>query len=80
MRIEKGYRAWSHDITIDDNPLEAGLSFTLSWNKPGGFLGKEALLKQKEFGLKKKLFQFCSKDPLVVLWGEEPIMLNGKVW
>ena len=35
LRIEKGYRAWAHELTPDTTPLEAGLRFTLAWDKPG---------------------------------------------
>ena len=36
-RMEKGYRHWGHDIGPEDDPLEAGLGFTVAWDKPGGF-------------------------------------------
>ena len=52
LRMEKGYRHWGHDISPDDTPLEAGLGFVVAWNKPGGFIGREALLAQKEAGLR----------------------------
>ena len=44
LRIEKAYRHWGHDITDEDSPLEAGLDFTLKFDKPGGFIGREAVL------------------------------------
>ena len=47
-RLEKGYRHFGHDIADEDTPIEAGLGFTIAWDKPGGFIGREALLKQKE--------------------------------
>jgi 4-methylaminobutanoate oxidase (formaldehyde-forming) len=48
LRIEKAYRHWGHDITDEDTPLEAGLGFAVKWDKPGGFIGREALLRQRE--------------------------------
>ena len=39
-RVEKGYRHWSHDIADEDTPLEAGLGFTVAWDKQGGFIGQ----------------------------------------
>ena len=51
-RIEKGFRHWGHDLGPDSTPLEAGLAFTVAWNKPGGFLGHEALLRQREKGVR----------------------------
>jgi 4-methylaminobutanoate oxidase (formaldehyde-forming) len=47
-RIERGYRHFGHDISEDDTPMEAGLSFAVDLNKPGGFLGKEALLRRHD--------------------------------
>ena len=44
LRIEKAYRHWGHDITPEDTPLEAGLGFCVALDKPGGFIGREALL------------------------------------
>ena len=58
LRIEKGYRHWGHDITDEDSPLEAGLGFAVAMDKPGGFIGREALLRQKERGLTRRLVQF----------------------
>jgi glycine cleavage system aminomethyltransferase T len=41
-------------------------------------LGKEALLKQKETGLKRQLLTFVLQDPKPVLWGSEPILRDGQ--
>ena len=54
LRLEKGYRYWSADIGPDYTPFEAGLGFAVKLNK-GDFIGREALLKQKETGLQRKL-------------------------
>ena len=45
--MEKAYRHWGHDISDEETPLEAGLGFAVAWDKKGGFIGREALLKQK---------------------------------
>ncbi len=47
-----------HDIKIDDTPIEAELGFAVSFKKEGGFFGKDALLKQKEEGIKKRWCSF----------------------
>ena len=52
LRLKKGYRAWGAELSPDDTPLEAGLSFAIAWNKPVPFIGREALLKQRNIGLK----------------------------
>ena len=78
-RLEKGYRHWGHDVGIEDSPLEAGLSFTCDWDKPGGFVGDRALSRQRELGLpKKRLVQFKLKQPDEILMHEEPIFANGQ--
>jgi len=78
-RLEKGYRHWGHDIGIEDSPLEAGLSFTCDWDKPGGFVGDRALSRQRELGLpRKRLVQFKLMQPDEILIHEEPIFANGQ--
>lgn len=73
LRIEKAYRHWGHDITDEDTPLEAGLGFAVKMDKPGGFIGREALLEQKSTGLKKRMLQFRLLDPEPLLYHNEPI-------
>jgi 4-methylaminobutanoate oxidase (formaldehyde-forming) len=77
LRIEKAYRDWPHDIGPDDNPLDAGLAFTCAWEKPGGFIGKEALLAARGGLRTRRLVQFLLEDPLPLLYHNEPILRNG---
>jgi sarcosine dehydrogenase len=77
LRMEKGYLYWSSDITPDYSPLEAGLGFRLNFNK-GDFIGRDALLKQREAGVKQKLVTFLLDDYLP-LYGSEAVMVDGKV-
>lgn len=76
LRLEKGYRAWGAELSPDDTPLEAGLGFAIDWTKQ--FLGREALLAQKQAGVKRRLVIFVLDDPELVLWGSEPIFRDGK--
>src|SRR5205085_2355446 len=48
-RIEKAFRHFGHDITDEDNVLEAGLGFAVKTAK-GDFIGRDAVLKKKEAG------------------------------
>ena len=73
LRIEKAYRHWGHDITDEDTPLEAGLGFAVKFDKPGGFIGRDALLKEKAAGSAKRLLQFLLLDPQPLLYHNEPI-------
>lgn len=79
LRIEKAYREWAHDMGPLDTLLEAGLGFTAAWDKPGGFIGREALLAQREAGpLKTRLVQFLLQDPEPVLGHNEPVLRDGQ--
>jgi 4-methylaminobutanoate oxidase (formaldehyde-forming) len=77
--MEKAFRHWGHDITNEDTPLEAGLGFAVAWDKPGGFIGREALLRQKETGLHKRLVAFALDDPEPLLYHNEPIRRDGVI-
>ncbi|TSD56896.1 FAD-dependent oxidoreductase [Variovorax sp. KBS0712] len=78
-RMEKGYRHWGDDVSVEDSNLEAGLGFTVAFDKPHAFIGKEALVAQKEQGVpKKRLLQFRLKDSERLLYKEEPIWVNGQ--
>ena len=79
LRIEKAYRHWSHDITDEDTPLEAGLGFAVKMNKAGGFIGRDALLKQQEKGLTRRLVQFKLTDPEPLLYHNEPIWQGDEI-
>jgi 4-methylaminobutanoate oxidase (formaldehyde-forming) len=76
LRLEKGFRAWGAELSPEETPLEAGLSFAVDWTKPE-FLGREALLKQKQMGVSRKLVVFVLEDPDPVMWGNEVILRNG---
>ena len=77
LRLEKAYRHWSHDITDEDSPLEAGLDFVIKFDKPNGFIGREALLHQQEQGLSRRLLQFRLRDPEPLIYHNEPIWRDG---
>ena len=79
LRIEKAYRHWGHDITDEDTPLEAGLGFAVKFDKPGGFIGREALLRQRENGIPRRLVQFKLCDPERLLYHNEPIWYGGEI-
>ncbi|NQV84637.1 MAG: FAD-dependent oxidoreductase [Rhodospirillales bacterium] len=79
LRIEKAYRHWGFDIGDQDTPLEAGLGFAVAWDKPGGFIGRGALLQQRSDGIHRRLVQFRLQDPGPLLYGNEPIRRNGEI-
>ena len=59
--------------------MEAGLGFSVAWDKPGGFIGKDTLLRQRDKGVQKRLVQFKLNDPGPLLYHNEPIFRNGVV-
>lgn len=78
LRLEKGYRAWSSDITPNDTPFEAGLGWAVKLRKNTDFLGRQALESLAGRPLKKRLMGFTVDDPSVVLAGRETILRNGE--
>jgi 4-methylaminobutanoate oxidase (formaldehyde-forming) len=79
LRTEKGYRAWGTDITDQETPVEAGLRFAVAFDKAVEFNGKNALLRQLEDGVQKRLAIFTLENPEPLLLGEEPIYRDGEM-
>lgn len=79
LRMEKGYRHWGHDISDEDTPLEAGLGFAVALKKNAGFIGRDAILRQKDTGLTKRLVTFALEDPQPLLYHYEPIRRDGEI-
>jgi len=78
LRIEKAYRHWGHDISEEETPLEAGLGFAVKTAKPD-FIGRDAILRQKESGVTSRLVQFALSDPEPLLYHNEPIYRDGTI-
>ncbi|MGB1911168.1 MAG: GcvT family protein [Candidatus Puniceispirillaceae bacterium] len=82
-RIEKAFRHFGHDISDEDNVLEAGLGFAVKLDKPasrfGDFIGRDAVQSKKQNGLQKRLVQFKLTDPELLLYHNEPILRDGKI-
>lgn len=78
LRLEKGYRYWSSDISGDYNPFEAGLSFAVKLDK-GDFIGRAALEKIKKEGVSRKLCCFTLEKPETLLYGGETLYRDDKI-
>lgn len=61
LRLEMGYALYGNDIDEKHTPLEAGLGWVTKFDK-GDFSGRDALLKQKEAGVRQKLVGFVLKE------------------
>jgi 4-methylaminobutanoate oxidase (formaldehyde-forming) len=77
LRLEKGYRYWSADITPADNPYEAGLGFCVRLGK-GDFIGRDALVRVKAEGVARRLAT-VTIDPAATIYGGEAVWRDGRV-
>lgn len=78
LRLEKAYRDFGVDIDNTDNPIEAGLGFALRLDKPGGFIGRDALAAIHATGTPtRRMLQFLLTDPEPLLFGNEIVYLDG---
>lgn len=79
LRLEAAYPLHGQDISEKDTPLEAGLGWSVRLDKPGDFIGKTALLKQRVEGLEKELVCFTinkrtiARQHDVILKDGEPV-------
>jgi glycine cleavage system aminomethyltransferase T len=79
LRMEKGYRDYGHDIDGTDSVLEAGLGFAVDLKKPGGFIGRDAVLAKKAEGpLTRRIVQLLLQDPEPLLFHAEVVHRDGK--
>ncbi len=69
LRLEKGFKYYSTDVTMLENPYEAGLGFCVHLDK-GDFIGREALVRIKREGVRQKL-------RTLTVGGEGYLMLYG---
>jgi 4-methylaminobutanoate oxidase (formaldehyde-forming) len=80
LRLEMGFRHFGDDIGSDDDPFAAGLGHAVSLDKPGGFIGREALSRRREAGpTRRSLLQLAVEDPEPLLYGDEPIIRDGRI-
>ena len=82
LRVQRFYAYWGQDIDASTTPLECGRGFRVKLNSDINFIGREALLKQKQEGVQRMYvqFQLDDHDPEIDPWpwGSEPIYRNGE--
>ena len=78
LRLEKGYRAWGADINTEVTPLEAGLERFVAFDK-GDFIGRDALIRQRRDGVRKRLatLEVAARD--ADCWGNEAVWVGDRV-
>ena len=77
LRLEKGYRFYGRDMWTEHDPYEAGLDFTVNLEK-GDFVGRDALLRRKAEGPRRRLTCLTLDDPGRVVMGNEPVYAFGE--
>jgi len=79
LRLEKGYKYYSADVTMLENPYEAVLGFCVRLNK-GDFAGRESLLRAKQEGIKQRLCTLTIGDSsYLTVYGGEAVLSGGQV-
>ncbi|CAH0385101.1 unnamed protein product [Bemisia tabaci] len=80
LRVEKFYAFWGQDLDTSTTPLECGRTWRVKFEKK--FIGRDALLKQRDEGVKRMYIQLLLQDhdPETDYWswGGEPIYRNGR--
>ena len=77
LRTEKGYLHWGHDITVEENPYEAGVGFCVNMEKDN-FLGKKALKDRIKTVPSKRKINLSLSDNNLLLYHNEPIFFDGE--
>ncbi|MEP6509617.1 MAG: glycine cleavage system aminomethyltransferase GcvT [Gemmatimonadales bacterium] len=76
LRLEMGMALYGNDIDDTTTPLEANLQWLVKLKK-GNFVGRDALVKQKEDGIRRKLIGFTSSERAFPRHGY-PVFVNGE--
>ncbi|MCP4387314.1 MAG: FAD-dependent oxidoreductase [Gammaproteobacteria bacterium] len=77
-RLEVGYHHWGHDIGPDDTPWECGLDFAVRLDKRDDFIGKQALIAQRQNGWDKQLKLCQLQAHAILILHDEPVYRAGK--
>ena len=77
LRLEVAYRLYGNDMDEEHTPLEAGLGWIVKLDKPGGFIGSDALIRQKQQGLRRKLAGFKLTGKGIARHGY-PVLKDGQ--
>lgn len=79
LRLEAVLALYGQDLSASISPLEAGLFFAVKLDKDSDFIGKKALIKQKQEGLKRKLVGIEMIDRGIARHGYPVYDINGEI-
>ena len=80
LRLEKGYCAFGSDLTMLENPFEAGLEFCVNLNDGGDFMGRDALQEIKNEGISQRLsILIIGDEDYLPIYGGEAVFSSDKV-
>uniref|UniRef100_A0A671Y6B2 Pyruvate dehydrogenase phosphatase regulatory subunit, mitochondrial n=1 Tax=Sparus aurata TaxID=8175 RepID=A0A671Y6B2_SPAAU len=83
LRIEKFFAFWGQDLDTFTTPLECGREFRVKFDKDTDFLGREALMQQRQDGVSRRFVMLVLEDHDTELdlwpWWGEPIYCNGQL-
>ena len=77
LRLEAGMSLYGNELSAEITPLEAGISFAVHLDKEPGFIGQEALQKEKREGLRRKVvgFELTGRG---IARHEHPVAVGGE--
>jgi aminomethyltransferase len=76
LRLEAGYPLYGHEITQEISPLTAGLGWTVKLDKGVDFIGRSALLAEKQNGAAHQVIFFKTGDRRIVR-ADTPVLDAG---
>lgn len=82
LRVERFFAFWGQDLDTTTTPLECGRFWRVKFDKDMDFIGRNALMKQRDEGVKRMYVQLILQDHDHEVdmwpWGGEPIYRDGK--
>jgi len=78
LRLEAGMPLYGNELSRDVTPFEAGLGRVVKFDKPGDFVGREALAARARAGPRSRLIGLIGRSRRVPRHGY-PVMLDGQV-
>jgi aminomethyltransferase len=77
LRLEAGYPLYGHEISTEISPLAAGLGWTVKLDKAGGFIGRDALQRERDVGSLRRIVFFRTGDRRIVRAGATVLGPDG---